>query len=180
MAVFWEACTGELIRALAYPSGETIPIHLPDILADMPNFASLLKDEISRLARKEVRAHTDALKKASATYRHEIAALKKEVKALQGALKRSQKQASSSRPAPEEVDSSGLRYSAKGLLSHRKRLGLSREQLGQLVGASGQAVYLWESQRGRPRSSYLPALAELRKLGKREVARRLEALAEAA
>jgi len=37
----------------------------------MPNIASLLKDEIARVARKEVRADTLGLKKAMGIYRTE-------------------------------------------------------------------------------------------------------------
>lgn len=144
----------------------------------MPNIAALLKDEITRLARKEVRSQTDALKRSSTTHRRDIAALKKQVKTLQGALKRAQKASSRAAPRDDEgAASGGVRFSAKGLVSHRKRLGLSRDQLGQLVGASGQAVYLWEAKGVRPREAYLPALAEIRKLGKREVAARLTELA---
>lgn len=39
----------------------------------MSNFAQQIKGEISRIARKEVRAETQALKKASTQYRSEIA-----------------------------------------------------------------------------------------------------------
>ena len=38
-------------------------------IASMPNIASVLKDEISRVARKEVRAETQALKSAVSAYR---------------------------------------------------------------------------------------------------------------
>ena len=48
----------------------------------MPNIASVLKDEILRLARKEVRRELEGLKKASAQYRSDIAALKRQVIAL--------------------------------------------------------------------------------------------------
>ena len=48
----------------------------------MPNIASVLKDEILRLARKEVRTATEGLKKASAAYRSDIAGLKRQVAAL--------------------------------------------------------------------------------------------------
>ncbi len=48
----------------------------------MPNIASVLKEEISRIARKEVRVETEALKKASGRYRSEIAALKRQVQQL--------------------------------------------------------------------------------------------------
>ena len=49
----------------------------------MPNIASVLKDEILRLARKEVRRELEGLKKASAQYRSDIAALKRQVIALE-------------------------------------------------------------------------------------------------
>ena len=45
----------------------------------MPNVASLLKQEMARVARKEVRRETAAIKKASAGYRSEIASLKRRV-----------------------------------------------------------------------------------------------------
>ena len=49
----------------------------------MPNIAAVLKEETSRLARKEVRRETAALQKASAQYRRDIAALKRHVTVLQ-------------------------------------------------------------------------------------------------
>ena len=48
----------------------------------MPNIATALKDEITRVARKEIRSETNDLKKASARYRRDIAALKRENAAL--------------------------------------------------------------------------------------------------
>ena len=43
----------------------------------MPNIASILKDEILRLARKEVRIEIEGLKNASAKYRSDISDLKR-------------------------------------------------------------------------------------------------------
>ena len=43
----------------------------------MSNIASVLKEEITRLSRKEIRTETEVLKKASSQYRAEISALKK-------------------------------------------------------------------------------------------------------
>jgi DNA-binding XRE family transcriptional regulator len=54
-----------------------------------------------------------------------------------------------------------------GLASHRKRLDLSAENLGKLLGVSGQTIYHWEAGKARPRASQMPAIAALRKLGKR-------------
>ena len=41
----------------------------------MPNIAAVLKDEIRRLARREVKTHTIATKQAVAHYRRDIARL---------------------------------------------------------------------------------------------------------
>ena len=54
----------------------------------MPNIATLLKSEISRVARKELRGETSALKKALSTQRSEIAALKRRTQALEQQLRR--------------------------------------------------------------------------------------------
>ena len=48
----------------------------------MPNIAAVLKTEIARLARKEIKQQTTAMKQASGAYRREIAALKRRVQAL--------------------------------------------------------------------------------------------------
>ena len=53
----------------------------------MPNIASILRDEISRVARKEVRSETAGLKKAVSAYRAEIAALKRRAQALEQELR---------------------------------------------------------------------------------------------
>ena len=44
----------------------------------MSTFADQLKIEIARIAKKEVRAETQAIKKTSIAYRGEIAALKRD------------------------------------------------------------------------------------------------------
>lgn len=54
----------------------------------MSNFAQQIKGEISRIARKEVRAETQDLKKASAQYRSEIAALRRRIVSLEAAVKK--------------------------------------------------------------------------------------------
>ncbi len=50
----------------------------------MPNIAAALRQEISRLARKEIRSQTVKLRKASAEYRRHIADLRQCVQHLSG------------------------------------------------------------------------------------------------
>jgi DNA-binding transcriptional regulator YiaG len=147
----------------------------------MANIASLLKTEIARVARKEVRAETAALKKAASTYRSEIAALKRRTQALEQELRRLGKAGAKPRPAATSEDApQRLRFRAQGLASLRRRLGLSADDCGLLVGASGQSIYNWEAGKARPRAKHLPAIAALRLLGKKEAAARLAAAREAA
>jgi DNA-binding transcriptional regulator YiaG len=143
----------------------------------MANIASLLKSEIARVARKEVRAETSNLKKAVATYRAEIAALKRRAQAQESRLRQLSK-AQARQPtveSPAEPERK-LRFTAKGLASQRRRLGLSVADCGLLLGTSGQSIYNWEEGKAHPRSRHLQAIASLRTLGKKEAASRLAAL----
>lgn len=144
----------------------------------MPNIASVLKDEISRLARRELRAETESLKKAVASYRHQMAEMKRRIDQLE----RQQKRVAQAIPtkAPEEESSdTTLRFRAAGFAQHRKRLGLSAREMGLLLNASPLSVYKWESGQARPRAKHLDAIASVRKMGKREATKRLEELSAA-
>jgi DNA-binding transcriptional regulator YiaG len=138
----------------------------------MPNIASILKAEISRVARKEVRGETIALKKAVAVYRREIAALKRRAQTLEQLLRRHSKNGSNT---PVEMQNGQatpnvLRFSSKGLRSQRARLGLSAADVGLLLGATAQSVYNWEQGKARPSAKHMPAVAALRGLGRKQAA----------
>ena len=143
----------------------------------MPNIASILKVEIHRVARKEVRGHIATLKKAANAYRSDIAALKRRVQALEQEVRRFRKAVPKvAAVQTEEPSSQAMRFSAKGLASHRQRLALSADDVGLLLGASGQSVYNWESGKARPRAKHLAAIATLKAMGKKEAAAKIEAL----
>ncbi len=144
----------------------------------MPNIASVLRDEISRIARKELRAETEKLKKASAQYRSDIASLKKRVAVLEQVVSRLQKVVAKNVPAPASPEPAlRLRFSATRLAAQRQKLGLSAADMGVLLGVSGQTIYHWESEKSRPRQSQMAAIAAVRGLGKREAAVKLQELA---
>lgn len=144
----------------------------------MPNIATALKQEISRLARKELRSETDSLRKAVAQYRSQIAALKRRIDTLERQQKRSPK--ASLTEAPDgDSSNANLRFRATGFAQHRKRLGLSAREMGLLLNASPLSVYKWEQGQAHPRAKHLEAIASVSKLGKREAAKRLEELAAA-
>src|SRR3546814_14702813 len=103
--------------------------------------------------------------------------MKKQIAQLEQEVKKLRRVAGSS-AAPKVAEAGGkLRFVAKGPKSLRTRLGLSAEELGVLLGASGQSVYNWESQKTVPRATQVAAIAALRGLGKREAHARLEIVA---
>ena len=141
----------------------------------MPNIGTVLKSEISRVARKELRGETQSLKKSITQYRAQIADLKRRMQALEQQVKKLGK--SAGRAAPQEEDSEGgrqIRFSAKSLAAQRRRLGLSAAALARVLGVSALSIYKWEGGNTRPRAKQIEAIAGLRKMGKREVAQRLQ------
>lgn len=141
----------------------------------MPNLASALKDEITRLARKEIKSETGVTKRASAQHRRDIAELKRLVGDLSkrvAFLERQEKRRVVERPSKKT--SEGVRFSPGWLKAHRERLGISAADYGKLVGASALSIYNWESGKAKPRKEGLAALATVRGFGKREALKRLE------
>ena len=146
----------------------------------MANVATALKEEITRLARKEIRSEIAGVKKASAQYRSEIAALKRRVAALEKQLSRAEKNTGRNKAEVQvEPEAAGkARFTAKGFKSLRERLGLSGQDIGQLLGVTAQTVYSWESGKSSPRGQQLAKIVALRGMGKRKVAVMLEETAE--
>lgn len=140
------------------------------------NIAAALKSEISRVARKEVRAEVSALKAASSKYRSDIAELKRRIVQLERMVGQISK---GTRNKDAEADdgepATVTRYSAKNLAALRKKLGLSAADFGKLLGVSGASIYLWEEGKIRPREKNMPAIARVRTMRKKAA---LEALAD--
>ena len=139
------------------------------------NIATALKAEISRVARKQLRGEIQTVKKSSAQYRTDIAAVKRRIAALERLVKTLAKPA---RKLAVKIDAEAAplrnRFSAAGLANRRKSLGLSAEEMGQLIGVSGQSIYKWEQGKTAPRASQLASIRASMKLGKREAAASLQ------
>ena len=171
----------------------------------MANLTTVLKEEIARIARKEVRQQTAEAAKAAAGHRREVAALKRQVQDLERAVsaqrgqeaskpaepkakakktskKKGGKKAGQGRKAARPATTASaprkprVRFSGKALKAHRERLGLSADNYGKLIGASGLSIYNWEKEEARPREGNVAALMQIRGIGKREANKRLEAL----
>jgi DNA-binding transcriptional regulator YiaG len=138
----------------------------------MPNIGVLLKSEITRLARKEIRGEVASLRKAGAGYRRDIAALKRQIADLQRSANRRSRRAESA----DSTQSTKMRFSAKGMKSHRAKLGISAGDYGRLAGVSAQSIYNYETGKATPRQAQVAALLAVRSLGKREAMARLESM----
>lgn len=140
----------------------------------MANIGTLLKSEISRVARKELRGEIQSLKKSISSYRSQIADLKRRTQALEQQVRRQGKAVAKAAPAAVEEDGGArVRFSAKGFAAQRKRLGLSAAALAQILGVSPLSVYKWESGKTRPRAKQIETIATLRGMGKKEAAAKL-------
>jgi DNA-binding transcriptional regulator YiaG len=146
----------------------------------MPNLAAVLKAEIRRLARKEVKALMTGTRRAVTNYRREIARLKCLLGDQQRKLELLEQIEKKRLAQGEETvlpqQQKNIRFSARSVRAQRKRLKLSAEQFARLLGVSPLTIYNWEHGKARPRAAGLKALAAVRSMGRREALRRLNLL----
>ncbi|NQU41279.1 MAG: hypothetical protein HQ523_15125 [Lentisphaerae bacterium] len=146
----------------------------------MANLAQVLKEEIRRLARKEVRLAQEAtrkeairLRKANSELKARVAKLEKIARTLNTTV-----QAIPLPEAPAVQPVSKERISGKGVRSLRKRLKLTRAEFAALAETTSQTVYNWEKQDGvlTMRNATGTALIGLRGIGIKEARTRLAAI----
>lgn len=146
----------------------------------MPNLSSILKSEISRLSRREIKssitpihASNVALKKAIANLKRRLAALEADSKRLSSIRKPEERL-----PALDPEEAGKARITAKNIKALRNKLGLSQGAFGKLIGVSRQNVFAMEHKEGRMkvRTKTLASILAARGMGKREARKRLEAM----
>jgi DNA-binding transcriptional regulator YiaG len=142
----------------------------------MPNIAKVLKDEIKRLARREInvtitplKVSNAALKKLVYEHKQQIAALKKENKRLAMLLGKIHGPVHDN---ATKLNEDGFSITGRQVRSLRGRLGISQVQLAKLINASTNIVSIWENKPGRLRlrkSWVRKALFDLKGMKRREV-----------
>ena len=141
----------------------------------MPNLAATFRQEITRLARREIRSQTQGLRKASAQFRRDIAELKRHASKLKAEIARLERQVGKDVVSKiAEVHLARVRFSAKSVIAQRRNLGVSGADYGKLIGVTAQTIYKWEHGQSRPRRSQLSTFASIRRLGKTEALARLQ------
>jgi DNA-binding transcriptional regulator YiaG len=141
----------------------------------MANFATALKEEICRLARREIKAQATPTRQFIVQYRHEILRLKRQLREQQRRVDMLERKKTKSPSGGGSNDGrlAGLRFSTRSVKAQRRRLGLSAEDYGRLIGVSGLTIYNWEHGRARPRAAQFEALAAVRGITRSEAAERL-------
>ena len=142
----------------------------------MPKIETVLKSEISRLAKREVKAAFSPLASEVRDIKKKLSDLSKKFAPLKKWTREKMREAEEKKAqlkAPvEEVKKS--RLSPARIRGLRIKLGLSQNDMGVLIGVSQGTVVMWESGKFAPRKDKKAALIALRKLGKREVRKVLE------
>ena len=118
----------------------------------MANVMKVLKEEISRIARKEAKAAVAPVRKPSVRYRKDIADLKRRMALVEKVNKELQnrlKKIEGAQPAPQAAETAGRAWiTGRGIKRLRAKLRLSQAEFAKLVGVSDQAVYMWEKNSG--------------------------------
>lgn len=146
----------------------------------MTSLAEALKDEIRRLARKEVKAHSEKTARMVSQHRRDLAQLKRDLQDQQRkiAFLEAQERKRIESPDVDEETAGDVRFSARSVRAQRRRTGLSAADYARLVGVSPLTIYNWEHGKSRPRKEQLASLVSLRGIGKREAQAKLELLGE--
>ena len=150
----------------------------------MPDLNKPIREEITRLTRKELKETRQTQKKINVSLKKALAAMKAECAELRRTMNAFQK----CLPKPPAVKTPDIsdgklkrfRPTSTTVKTLRAKLGLSQADFATLLGVSGQSVYMWERKEGQLqlRGNAKAALFALRTLGKREVKARLSELSE--
>ena len=143
----------------------------------MPSIATLLREEISKIVRKEVQDHVRELKQTVREQRDAIARLEKQ---LGSAKAKATTKSAAAKPVAKARKPAGdgdrrkqLRIAPNTIKKHRKRLKLSQAELGEILNVSTNTVLRWEAGTSKPRRKHLPRLDQLRTISMRELKQQL-------
>lgn len=142
----------------------------------MSDIKKILTDEIRRLAKKEIKATVEPLATKITELKKLVSAQAKEIKLL-----KIQKSKSAKTTKTEETPKlwKSVRLNAVGIKRIRSKLGVSQSVFAKLVGANILSVSHWELGKTEPRSEFKSRIAVLRRIGKRELEKRLSEIASA-
>jgi DNA-binding transcriptional regulator YiaG len=135
----------------------------------MGKLEGIIKSEIVRLARREMRKISVPLGRDVRLLKNTVSQLRKTVLALERFTTRQESELRKEKilleAPPEEVK--GSRFSPRLIRSLRKHLGITQRELAILTGVTVGAIHQWESGIFMPRAQKKGMLVALRKLTRR-------------
>ena len=140
----------------------------------MADFKQVFADEIRRLARKEIKVAMEPVLKALANQRQQLVELRRQLRDLENGKTAAVPAAKVEKIAADDKKVS-RRITGRRIVAMRNKMGLSQTQFAELLGVSLSSIVNWEKDKRTPRASQKEQIAGLRLLGKREIAKRLEA-----
>ena len=142
----------------------------------MGKVGSIIKSEIIRLAKREMRKVSVPLGRDVRSLKNTVSQLRKSVLAIERFVVQKQKELSKREirleAPPEELKKS--RFSPRLIRSLRKKLRITQKELAVLAGVTVGAVQKWETGKFRPKNDKRAALVGLKKLGRQSVRKLLE------
>jgi DNA-binding transcriptional regulator YiaG len=141
---------------------------------------SIIKSEIQRLAKREVRDSSFPLRRKVRAMKLKLSSLSKNFAILdrlaKELIRREERKGLKLEITPEEVKA--LRITPNRIRNLRKKLGVSQRKLAILAGVSNNAVALWEKGNSKPSADNQAVLMAIQKWGKQDVRRILAQKAE--
>ncbi len=139
----------------------------------MGKVESMIKSEIVRLAKREVKKMALPLKGEIKSLKGIVSQLRKSLLSLQRVSPIGVKEKKiPAEVTPAEVKSA--RFSPRLIRSLRKRLGITQRELALLTGVTVGAIHKWESGKFKPAMEKREIMVRLRKMGRRDVRKMIE------
>jgi len=137
----------------------------------MGKMEETLRQEITRLARKEVNAAVGPLSRRILGLKRTVSQLRKAVDKVGGDTSAPARVLSAREALPKasQADVNSARILPGTIRSLRLKLGLTQTSLAVLLGVTPAAVQLWEQGRSQPRGRNKAGIVAVRSLGRREV-----------
>ena len=129
----------------------------------MPDLGKALREEMSRVAGRELRSALNPLNDQIRSLEREVTALRSQISGAQGTAAKSTGKPSGN--AKAAATQTAIRITPASIKKHRKRLRLSQAQMGKLLGVSAITILNWEQGKSKPRAANREAIAELRGMG---------------
>ena len=131
----------------------------------MPDLGKAIREEISRVAGKELRAAINPLNELIRSLEREVSELRSQIAGTQETTTKPSAQPSGNAKPAAKNETAAVRITPASIKKHRKRLRLSQAQMGKLLGVSAITILNWEQGKSKPRAANREALGELRSMG---------------